>query len=293
MSKQLCRGLALAGGLSLLLPGCARHENREQTTSHFSRQPSQVKPSVANPSVNSSSFAADSQSADAGTVAPERPSPFPAALASEPAAARTPARTQPAGSRESKSNAKAATKPFIMPAATAASPMSNIVASTPPPPAIKPPTPDASQFPPFLKTMCCAATATYEPVKPNSFRRVIQKVPVLRRLDPSSTGGQGFAPPQPLHDIRFALPPDAIPMLMRKKQMDLKASVDASGRVTRVQLLSPRDEDLVTRAADAANAWRFAPAQLNGHPVPGEVILHFSFDDSPAAQAAMDSSKVR
>ena len=289
MSKQLCRGLAVACGLSLLLAGCARHGNREQTNSHSSRQPAQVKPSPANLSVDSSPFiAAAPQSADAGSVAPEWPSPFPAALVSEPAVAQ-----KPAGSRKSKSNANALTKSFIMPTATDANPMGRIVASTPPPPAIQPSAPDASQFAPFLNTMCCSATATYEPVKPNGFRRAIQRVPGLRRLDPSSTGSPGFVPPQPLHDIRFALPPDVSPTLMRKKRMDLKAIVDASGRVTRVELLSPRDEDLVTLAADAANAWHFAPAQLNGRPVPGEVLLHFSFDNSPMAQAAMDTSKGR
>ena len=73
--------------------------------------------------------------------------------------------------------------------------------------------------------------------------------------------------------------------------MDLKASVDASGRVTRVELLSPLDEDLVKLAAYAANGWRFAPAALNDQPVSGEIILHFSFDTKSAAQTAIDESK--
>jgi hypothetical protein len=65
---------------------------------------------------------------------------------------------------------------------------------------------------------------------------------------------------------------------MPKNQMDLKASVDASGRVTRVELLSPRDEYLVKLASYNAAGWRFAPAKLNDHPVSSEVILHFRFD---------------
>jgi hypothetical protein len=80
---------------------------------------------------------------------------------------------------------------------------------------------------------------------------------------------------------------------MQKKRMDVKASVDASGRVTRVELLSPRDEDLVTLAAYAANGWRFAPAELNDELVPAKIILHFSFDTTSTAQTALDKSKRR
>jgi len=67
---------------------------------------------------------------------------------------------------------------------------------------------------------------------------------------------------------------------MQKKQMDLKASVDASGRVTRVELLSPRDEYLANLASYNAAAWRFAPAKLNDQPVSSDIILHFRFDSN-------------
>ena len=59
--------------------------------------------------------------------------------------------------------------------------------------------------------------------------------------------------------------------------MDLKATVDASGRVTRVELLSPKDEELVRLAAYAAGTWSFVPAKVNDRAVPSEVILHFTF----------------
>ena len=75
--------------------------------------------------------------------------------------------------------------------------------------------------------------------------------------------------------------------------MDLKASVDAFGRVIRVELLSPRDEDLVRLAASAASGWSFAPAELNDQPVPGKIILRFSFETNSAAQAVEDKSKRR
>jgi hypothetical protein len=59
--------------------------------------------------------------------------------------------------------------------------------------------------------------------------------------------------------------------------MDLKATVNESGRVTRVELLAPKDEELVRLASYAAGAWPFVPAKLNDKAVPSEVILHFTF----------------
>jgi hypothetical protein len=59
--------------------------------------------------------------------------------------------------------------------------------------------------------------------------------------------------------------------------MDLRASVDQTGRVTRVELLSPKDEELIRVAADAAGSWPFVPAKVNDVATPSEVILHFTF----------------
>jgi TonB family protein len=88
------------------------------------------------------------------------------------------------------------------------------------------------------------------------------------------------------------LPADSNPALAREERMDLKATVDASGRVTRVELLAPRDENLVTLAADAASAWRFAPAQFDGRPVPADIVLHFSFGAGSAPETAAATAKL-
>ncbi len=141
-------------------------------------------------------------------------------------------------------------------------------------------------MPALIATTCCDATATYEPVKPKGFTRLVGKVPGLRRLDRSRTDDPRFVPPRPLHDVRFAVPAHSIPALARTERMDLKATLDASGRVSRVELLAPRDEDLVSLAADAARAWSFTPAQFDGHPVPSEIVLHFSFADGSAPETA-------
>ena len=59
--------------------------------------------------------------------------------------------------------------------------------------------------------------------------------------------------------------------------MELKASVNEAGGVTRVELLSPKDEELVRLSSYAASDWSFIPARVNDKPVPSEVILHFDF----------------
>jgi hypothetical protein len=97
-------------------------------------------------------------------------------------------------------------------------------------------------------------------------------------LNPSVADGKGFVPPRPLHDIQISLPPDTSGVLMQEKRMDLKASVDASGRVTHVELSFPRNKYLAQLAAYNATGWRFATAELNDHPVSSEIILHFRFD---------------
>jgi hypothetical protein len=157
-------------------------------------------------------------------------------------------------------------------------------AASPIPPAIEPPAPVAGPLPLFDQTMCCAATASYEPSRPNRFKRLIHEVPGLRKLNPSGADGKGFVPARPLHDIQISLPPSTRTVLMQRKQMDVKASVDASGRVTRVELLSPRDEYLVKLASYNATGWRFAPAELNDHAVSSEIILHFRFDNNLSRQ---------
>jgi hypothetical protein len=196
--------------------------------------------------------------ATALAVRPERPSPF---------------RRHPA------SNPPGARKPFVMPLPLAPNTRDRALIPTPPaPPAIEPSAPEARPLLPFDETTCCAATASYEPAKPNRVKRLIHEVPGLRKLSPSVADGKGFVPPRPLHDIQISLPPDTSTVLMQERRMDLKASVDASGRVTRVELLFPRGKYLATLAAYNATRWRFVPAELNDHPVSSEIILHFRFD---------------
>jgi Gram-negative bacterial TonB protein C-terminal len=216
------------------------------------------------------------EDAPAQAVMPERPSPFrPPPTIERPA----PARTQSARSREFASKSRSARRPFIMPPSLASNATGRAFSLNPSAPAtVEPSASGAGPLLPVNETMCCVASASYELSRPNRLKRLIHEVPGLRKLNPSRADDKGFVAPRPLHEIQIFLPPDTSALLTQKKQVDVRASVDASGRVTRVELLSPRDEYLVKLAAYNASGWRFAPAELNDHPVSSEVILHFSFD---------------
>ena len=222
----------------------------------------------------------------------ERPSPFAPRRVAKGSASRSERRTLSVSGRPSANHSARAWEPHPTAEPAAVNTRGHTLTALPPPPMIRQALPDTSfalGAPP-----CCTATATYEAAGPTTLRRVIHKVPVVRRLDPgAAVDSKSFVAPRPIHDIKFAIPPDASPVLMEKQQMDLKASLDASGRVIRVKLLSPRDKALLTLAEYAAREWRFEPAQRNDQPVPGEIVLHFSFDTNSAARAAVDKTKGR
>ena len=108
---------------------------------------------------------------------------------------------------------------------------------------------------------------------------MLGRVPGLRRIHQNPDSAEGYVAPRPAREISLVLPPEARGALTRGT-MDLKATVNESGRVTRVQLLSPKDEELVRLAAYAASAWPFVPAKVNDRAVPSEVILHFTFSSN-------------
>jgi hypothetical protein len=263
----------------IALAGCSRHSSRKQEKSHSPVQvAAKVSPAPGNPMAGTAEQAPDS----AGTIPAElRPSPFeqpqvPAANIAPSATPQPPKRPAPS---------KHVVKPFAPPAPLAVNSRTRSTSpALPSAPSITPATPAVGQFPKLPERTCCSATATYEPVKRNGLNRLIHGMPGFRRSD--SSGGKGFVPPHALRDIQINVPPDASAPLVRKMRMDVKATVDESGRVTRIELLSPKDEGLATLAGYGANQWKFAPAKLNDQPVASEIILHFRFDNQSLAQAA-------
>lgn len=124
---------------------------------------------------------------------------------------------------------------------------------------------------------CCVGTATFEPARPALVRRMLGKVPGLRRIHQNPANTDGYVAPRPAREISLVLPPEARAALTRGT-MDLRATVNESGHVTRIELLSPKDEELVRLAAYAAGGWPFIPAKVDDEAVAGEVILHFTFN---------------
>jgi TonB family protein len=166
-----------------------------------------------------------------------------------------------------------APRPFV-PSSTSTS--RDRVAAFPAPPPVSTTAHAPAASLPAAKT-CCYGTATAVPARPARLQRILQRVPGIRRIRQTPDTAEGYVAPRPAHEISMVLPPETRKMLV-EGTMDLKASVNEAGRVTRVQLLSPKDEELVRLAAYAASTWPFVPAKVNDKAVASEVILHFSFN---------------
>ncbi len=293
MSKKVCSYLSLAAGLCVLGAGCSRHSKpiagtRSSENSHALSSP--PASTTATPFLTPSGSLTTPGQAGSPQLVSGRPSPF-----SSPQLPQQPNPQAAVGNPSANATRSAAkqshrTKSFTPPATL----VPNLAgvrtnATLPAPPAIGASAPNVGL--PFAGTIGSTATATWEAPNPTGVRRIINKLPGLRKRSVVA-GGKEFVPPQPAHELQFVLPPGGVPALARKKQIDVKASVDASGHVTRVELLSPRDEELVTLAAYAANHWSFVPARLDEQPVPSEIILHFHFDSNPAAEEIAGKSKL-
>lgn len=213
----------------------------------------------------------------------ERPSPFLDPRSAEPPSkAPKPVRSGIGNSNRSADRPAQGLKPFTPPPPLVSNLTKQEIDPAPlAPPAITESALKLGESSAFMETIGNGATATYELPSEKGFHRMIHKLAGIHRRS-AVTEGKGFVPPRPSHEIQFVLPPGAVPILAQRKKVDLKADIDASGRVTRVELLSPLDEELATLAGYAARHWSFSPAQLNEEAVPSEIILHFDFDASPA-----------
>jgi TonB family protein len=98
--------------------------------------------------------------------------------------------------------------------------------------------------------------------------------------EPPSGPAVADVPARPIRQSRPALPPSVRSLITSQVEVNVKVSIDETGRVTKAELLpgkQPVDESVLNAARKAAAAWRFAPAQRGGQPVPSELILRFQF----------------
>ena len=71
---------------------------------------------------------------------------------------------------------------------------------------------------------------------------------------------------------------DARNTVTGKVRVAVKVAVDTSGNVTDVTFVSPGPSKYFARLAhDAAQQWKFVPAQMNGQSVASEWVLKFAF----------------
>lgn len=265
----------------LLVSGCARHKQPQNSsnrgaqvpadTVRVSTEPAPVAPPVA-PAVPAPE-----------EIAVSRPSPFsdireadrqlvhsaPAALPAQQLASKAPAGPD---------SLRKPLRPFV-PAPGDASSVPNTrdrALQLPAPPQLAVITPAPVAPVATAQRTCCVGTAFLEPAKPARLQRVFGRVPGLRRIGKHADTEEGFVAAKPKREITLLLPREAR-ALLRDGRMDLKASVDESGRVTRVELLTPKEEELIRLASYAASGWSFTPARVNDKTVPSEVLMHFNF----------------
>jgi hypothetical protein len=280
MDRKTCSYLSLAVGVSLLETVCSRHSTPQAGAR---RSDSTYASSSAHAGGIASSVPKLLGPADPPIQVAERPSPFLGSQSAEPPPKPPlPVRNGIGNTQRSADTRAHVVKPFTPPPPL----FSNLArqqmdAALPLPPAIGASAPKSGESPTFTGTVGSSATATYEMPNPKGIHRIVHELAGIGRRS-AVTRGKDFVPPRPIHEIQFVLPPDAVSILAQRKKIDLKADVDASGRVTRVELLSPRDEELATLAGYAASHWSFSPAQLDERAVPSEIILHFDFNGGTA-----------
>ena len=249
--------------------GCSRSRIQKQAVADAQRDSS-----LASSQVQVSRVLAASPEPPRSPAELVRPSPFAEPPPPAPAAKRIPAASAQLAERAEA--AQKLIKPFVAPATRITAPKTEGI--LPPPPLFPQTSPGTAPDSILGRRPCCFATASYERPKPKRLQRIIGKVPGLRRLHRDADSEEGFLPPRPLHPNTFNLPPSASPLIMETRHMDLKATINESGAVTQVELLAPKDADLVALAAYAATDWHFTPARLNDKPVASEVVMHFNFD---------------
>lgn len=278
------RGLVSIAVLFPILHGCTRHSSKG--IAQAKQEPAQVTslpPAHSTDAELVARVGAEPQTLDRSDLS--RPSPFSvdpepevqnsALPQTAPAAPPPSAVAQPVRGRFS-AKPEPDRKPLKTFIPKLADTSHDRIALLPQPPAL----PSITQSPASSRILgyktCCVGTATFEPARPALVRRMLGKVPGLRRIHQSPADTDGYVAPRPAREINLVLPPEARAALTQGT-MDLKATVNESGHVTRVQLLSPKDEELVRLAAYAAGSWPFIPAKINDEAVPGEIILHFTF----------------
>ena len=123
---------------------------------------------------------------------------------------------------------------------------------------------------------------TVEPLSDSRFHRFIGKMPIVRRFRKPPM----YVPPRPLHVVPTVVPAELRSGMATPVPIDIKAYVNADGRVDYAEPLSEAtgaNRNLVSLAVYAARRWEFEPALEGTRKVPAEVILHYVFGATQTA----------
>ncbi len=114
---------------------------------------------------------------------------------------------------------------------------------------------------------------------PAESKSLVDQSTALMR-EPPSGPAVAEVPARPIRQTRPALPPSVRSLITSQMEVNVKVSIDETGRVTKAESMpgkQPVDESVTSAARNAAAVWRFAPARRGGQPVPSELILRFQF----------------
>jgi TonB family protein len=111
-------------------------------------------------------------------------------------------------------------------------------------------------------TLCASAAWSQEGARRDRPPAKAPRQPVVTR------------PPELLEAPAPTVPPEAVGL---EADVKIRLSVDATGTVTRVDVVEPAGHGLDEAAVEAARAYRFRPAELDGKPGPItiETVIHF------------------
>jgi hypothetical protein len=162
-------------------------------------------------------------------------------------------------------------RPFIAPEAKAAESAAAPAALEMPPPAAAQTAGAAADLPSAINRQPQAPV----PPPPDSQAQRTEpreQQPVRQALTP--------VPATPLRQVAPATPPEIRSRLLRPVIVEVLVSIDAAGKVVRVESHAPKgtSQFLIDASVLAAQKWTFHPAMVGGQPVPASALLQFRFD---------------
>jgi len=133
--------------------------------------------------------------------------------------------------------------------------------------------------PPAQPAAAVSAPAETAP-KPVSEPKPVPATPAVTRTAPPSVAAVPYSPPQVERKSPVVIPEILKPMLVRATVVEVMVSIDASGKVTKAEVLPSATKIPVWLSAStlrAAKLYKFKPARRGSEAIPGEMLIQFDF----------------